>query len=129
MAGVGPVRADVPVSVEIAPLQRVGDLAEMDGETRDAFAAILLDVLARLDRLYGQPLPYMLWLNQRPAGVHGLDARTVEQAWFNVEIVSPWRGPGVSRFIAAAEVASDEYFNPVVPEDLAERLRAVSSRA
>ena len=42
---------------------------------------------------------------------------------FNIEIVSPWRSAGVPRFIAAAEVASEEYFNPVVPEDLAARLR------
>ena len=46
-----------------------------------------------------------------------------DDAWFNIEIVSPWRSAGVPRFIAAAEVASEEYFNPVVPEDLAARLR------
>ncbi len=78
---------------------------------------MLVDVLARLDRLYDRPIPYMLWLNQRP---------TVEgyaDSWFNIEIVSPWRAAGVERFVAAAEVASEEYFNPVVPEELAERLR------
>ena len=31
--------------------------------------------------------------------------------------------------IAAAEVASEEYFNPVVPEDLAERLRQLTRAA
>ena len=77
-------------------------------------------MLARLDRLYGQPLPYMLWLNQRPTVEMGYD-----DAWFNIEIVSPWRSAGVQRFIAAAEVASEEFFNPVVPEDLAARLREV----
>jgi galactose-1-phosphate uridylyltransferase len=30
----------------------------------------------------------------------------------------------VARYIAAAEVATGEYFNPVVPEALAESLRA-----
>ena len=33
------------------------------------------------------------------------------------------RQPGVMRFIAAAEIAGIEYFNEVVPEDLAARLR------
>ena len=47
-------------------------------------------------------------------------------AWFNVEIVSPWRAPGVMRYIAAAEVATGEYFIPVVPEQLASRLRDAS---
>lgn len=48
-------------------------------------------------------------------------------AWFNVEIVSPRRAAGLQRFIAAAEVASEEYFNPVVPEDLAARLRELAA--
>ena len=37
-----------------------------------------------------------------------------------------WRDAGVQRFIAAAEVASEEYFNPVVPEEVAQRLRSVA---
>ncbi len=107
-----------PVAVEVAPMQRRADLPSLTPAERDCLAAILVDVLARFDRLYDQPLPYMLWLNQRPTVVDGFD-----DAWFNVEIVSPWRSAGVPRFIAAAEVASDEFFNPVVPEELAGRLR------
>ncbi len=119
-------RADVPyaptfpVAIEIVPLDRIADLPSMSAASREAFASILIDVLARLDRLYDQPLPYMMWLNQRPTVDVGF-----EDAWFNVEIVSPWRWAGVQRFIAAAEVASEEYFNPVIPEDIAERLRAL----
>jgi UDPglucose--hexose-1-phosphate uridylyltransferase len=33
------------------------------------------------------------------------------------------RSAGVPRFIAAAELASEEFFNPVIPEDVAARLR------
>ena len=82
---------------------------------------MLVDMFDRLDRLYDRPLPYMMWLNQRPT-----DGQEWPQSWFNIEIVSPWRSAGVARFIAAAEVACDEYFNPVVPEDLARRLRALA---
>jgi UDPglucose--hexose-1-phosphate uridylyltransferase len=81
----------------------------------------LIDVLSRLDRLYDQPLPYMMWLNQRPT-----DGGEWPQAWFNIDIVSPWRRAGVPRFIAAAEVACDEYFDPVIPEVLAEQLRTLA---
>ena len=56
----------------------------------------------------------MMWLNQRPT-----DGQEWPQSWFNIEIVSPWRSAGVARFIAAAEVAGGEFFNPVIPEDLA----------
>ena len=93
----------------------------MGGSDRDTFGALLADILARLDRLYDTQLPYMLWLNQRPT-----IAGSADVAWFNIEIVSPWRAPGLHRFIAAAELASEEYFNPVVPEDLAARLRQLA---
>ncbi len=110
-----------PVALSLAPDRPVPDLPSLDDAGRDDLADLLVDVLARLDRLFGRPLPYMLWVNQRPT-----DGAPWEGAWCNVEIVSPWRAAGTQRFIAAAEVACDEYFNPVVPEDLAERLRALS---
>lgn len=107
-----------PLAVEVAPDTRIPDLASMGDADRDALAAVLVDLLGRFDRLYDRPLPYMLWLNQRPTVASGYD-----DAWFNIEIVSPWRSAGVPRFIAAAEIASEEYFNPVIPEDVAARLR------
>lgn len=107
-----------PIAVEIAPHRQLSDLPSMEATDRHALAAMLIDVLARLDRLHGQPMPYMMWLNQRPTAGSGWD-----DAWFGVEIVSPWRSAGVSRYIAGAEVASDEYFNPVVPEEIAAALR------
>lgn len=107
-----------PLAVEVAPKRRIADLPAMTDEDRDGLSAILIDVLARFDRLYDQPVPYMMWLNQRPTVADGY-----HDAWFNIEIVSPWRSAGVQRFIAAAEVASEEYFNPVIPEDVAARLR------
>jgi UDPglucose--hexose-1-phosphate uridylyltransferase len=112
-----PYAATYPIAVTIAPRAQAADLESLDDRARNEFAALLVDVLARLDRLYDVPLPYMLWLNQRPT-----DGRQWPQAWFHVEIVSPWRRAGVPRFIAAAEVACEEFFNPVIPEVLAEQL-------
>lgn len=116
-----PYASTYPIAVTIAPDERVASLIELDGAGRDALAAILTETLLRLDRLFGEPLPYMMWLNQGPT-----DGGDWPEAWFNIEIVSPWRSAGVPRFIAAAEVACDEYFNPVVPEVLAEQLRALA---
>ncbi|HEY5664712.1 MAG TPA: hypothetical protein VIS05_11835 [Ilumatobacter sp.] len=115
-----PFAPTFPLALEIAPLAPIPDLPAMSGADRQALAAVLVDVFARLDALFDRPLPYMMWLNQRPTVASGYD-----DAWFNVEIVSPWRSAGVPRFIAAAEVAGEEYFNPVVPEDVAARLRAL----
>jgi UDPglucose--hexose-1-phosphate uridylyltransferase len=107
-----------PVAVTLAPRTRVPDLAAMGSADRDDLAALLVDVLQRLDGLFGRPLPYMMWLNQRPT-----DGGAWPEAWFHIELVSPWRRAGVARFIAAAEVAGGEYFNPVAPEDVATALR------
>lgn len=114
-----PYASTYPIALSVAPRVQVPDVTSIDDEGRNGLAAMLVDVLGRLDALYGRPLPYMMWLNQRPT-----DDGDWPQAWFNIEIVSPWRGPGVQRFIAAAEVACGEYFNPVIPEVLAEMLRA-----
>jgi len=104
-----PFASTYPIALSLAPRQQVPDVVSLSSEGRDELAALLVDVLTRLDRLYDQPLPYMMWLNQGH--------------WFNIDIVSPWRRAGVQRFIAAAEVACEEYFNPVIPELLAEQLR------
>jgi len=108
-----------PVALDIAPTTHIADLASCSTDQRAALAVLLADVMDRLDRLFDQPLPYMMWLNQRPTTTHGWD-----DAWLSIEIVSPWRSAGVARYIAAAEVAAEEYFNPVDPAELAGRLRA-----
>jgi UDPglucose--hexose-1-phosphate uridylyltransferase len=104
----------------LAPDERFGALPEASDAARDGFAAMLVDVLARLDRLHDAALPYMLWMYQEPTGWDG------PPVWFHCEIVSPWRAKGVPRYIAAAETACDEYVNPVAPEDLAGALRALA---
>lgn len=123
-----PLASAYPVAIEIAPRERVPDLASMSVEHRAAFGHILQDVLRRLEHLYGEPAPTMMWFNQRPtvAASRSSEIEGYDEAWFNVEIVSPWRAANVMRYIAAAEVATGEYFIPVVPEDLASRLRDAS---
>jgi UDPglucose--hexose-1-phosphate uridylyltransferase len=116
-----PFASNYPIALSLAPDEQIPDLPSLDDTGRNDLAALMVDVLGRLDALYGQPLPYMLWFNQQPT-----DAGEWPQAWLNVEIVSPWRRAGVPRFIAAAEVACGEFFNPVIPEVLAEQLRDVS---
>ena len=107
-----------PVSVVLAPRERRPDVVSLSGPERDDLAAILVDVLTRADALFSRPIPYMMWIVQAPV--------SAPDAWMHVEIVSPWRADGVPRFIAAAEVATGEYFNPVDPADVARRLRTAA---
>lgn len=122
-----PLVSAYPVAVEIAPRERIPDLPSMNTAQRSAFGAILQDVLRRMEKLYGEPAPTMMWFNQRPtvSAAQSSNVAGYDTAWFNVEIVSPWRSAQVMRYIAAAEVATGEYFIPVVPEDLAARLRTL----
>ena len=111
-----------PVAVSIAPLEQLPDLVAATDAQRDALARVLIDTFTRLDALYGQQLPLMMWLHQAPTTAD----TSSPPHWFEIEIVSPWRSAGVPRFIAAAEVAGEEYFNPVDPADVATRLRALT---
>lgn len=120
-----PSTSPYPLAVEITPVERESDLVSLDTQQRTAFGNILQDVLRRIECFYGEPAPTMMWFNQRPM-VSDKRASEIEgynDAWFNVEIVSPWRAPNVMRYIAAAEVATNEFFTPVVPEELAAKLR------
>jgi UDPglucose--hexose-1-phosphate uridylyltransferase len=118
-----PIAPTYPVSLTLAPVEPVPDLAGLCADGRGDLATLLVDVLRRLDRVFEHPLPYMLWVMQRPTT--STAAVDYPEAWLQIEIVSPWRAAGVPRFIAAAEVSCEEYFNPVSPEALAETLRSL----
>jgi UDPglucose--hexose-1-phosphate uridylyltransferase len=113
-----------PYALRLAPDAPVPDLPSLDDAGRNALAALLVDVLERLDRLFDAETPYMLWIHQRP-----FDGRDWPGARLHVEIVSPWRATGVTRYIAAGEIGSGIYFNPVAPEAAAEALRGALVQA
>lgn len=108
-----------PYAVRLVPDAQVPDLPSLDDAGRGGLAALLVDVLERFDRLFDAETPYMMWIHQRP-----FDDRDWPDARLHIEIVTPWRSPGVLRYIAAGELGSGVYFNPVSPESAAEALRA-----
>lgn len=112
-----PEASEYPIALELWPSERVADLTQLTGSQTEALVSVLQHTMRVLDGVYERPLPYMMWFNQRDFSTESTDA------WMHIEIVSPWRGPGVMRYIAGVEVSTGEYFNPVVPEELAERLR------
>ena len=116
-----PDAAVYPVAVTLAPRRHVADLLSLPPDGRDELATLLIDVLRRLDRIFDRPLPYMMWVNQQPT-----DGAPWPTSWLSIDIVSPWRAAGVPRYVAAAEVACGEYFNPIAPETLATALRESS---
>jgi UDPglucose--hexose-1-phosphate uridylyltransferase len=110
--------ATYPYALLLVPEDEVPDLPSLGEAERDGLAALLIDVLERLDRLFEAPAPYMLWIHQRP-----FDGAEWSGARLHVEIVCPWRAAGVQRHVAAGELGSGVFFNPIAPEDAARELR------
>jgi UDPglucose--hexose-1-phosphate uridylyltransferase len=113
-----PEAAVFPYALVLVPDEPVPDLPSLDDSGRAGLGELLVDVLRALDRLFDAQTPYMLWIHQRP-----FDGGDWPQARLHLEIVTPWRAPGVPRFVAAGELGSGVYFNPVAPEAAAQSLR------
>jgi UDPglucose--hexose-1-phosphate uridylyltransferase len=107
-----------PVSLRLAPTQRVADLPSLSNEQVHALAHALSTTFSAFNTLFEDQAPYMMWWNQSPR-----TRSDWPDAWLNMELVSPWRANRVPRYIAGVEVATGEYFNPVDPADIADRLR------
>ena len=113
-----PEAATWPYELRLAHLGEVGALTDDDCD-RQGLASTMVQVLARLDQLFDAPMPYMMWIHQRPT-----DGRAWPSARLHVHITPLNRGPGVQRFMAAAELGAGLFFNPVDPRDAAAALRA-----
>ncbi len=112
-----PSAAVWPYELRIAPRQHFGDIPTAK-PSWDGFAAVLVDALSRLDRLFDAPMPYMLWIHQKPT-----DGGNWPMAHLHVHVTPLLRAPGVQRFVASAEQGAGVYLNPVPPEVAAENLR------
>ena len=113
-----PRAATWPYELLLAPVHHVSDLPALDDASRDDLAAVLVDALGRLDRLFAAAMPYMLWFHQRPT-----DGGQWEAAHVHAHVAPLYRASGTPRFVAAGELGSGVYFNPVEPERAAEDLR------
>ena len=112
-----PEAAAWPYELRLASTTGAGSLTD-DTCDRDGLAALLVDVLARLDQRFDEPMPYMLWVHQRPTGDEPWDGARV-----HVHIAPLRRAPGTARYVAAGELGSGVYFNPVDPLVAAADLR------
>ncbi|MCX7621955.1 MAG: galactose-1-phosphate uridylyltransferase, partial [Acidimicrobiales bacterium] len=86
-----------PYELLVATTDPVPDLLALDDRDRDDLAGILVDVLGRLDRLFAEPMPYMLWIHQRP-----FTGEQWPNAWLHIHITPYYRAPRTPRFVAGA---------------------------
>lgn len=115
-----PDAASWPYELLIAPEAHLPDLPALDAVARDGFAAALVDGLGRLDQLFDHPMPYMAWIHQRPT-----DGGEWPTAHVHMQVAPLWRADGIPRYVAAGELGSGLYFNPILPEDAAVTLRSL----
>lgn len=112
-----PAAAAWPYELVLAPTDHLPDLPGAAPNHRE-LAVVLTDALGRLDGLFDSPMPYMMWIHQRPT-----DGRGWPSAHVHVHVAAFFRAAGVPRYVAAGELGSGTYFNPVAPELAAEHLR------
>jgi UDPglucose--hexose-1-phosphate uridylyltransferase len=112
-----------PFELLLRPLAHVPDLPAGGPVEHRRLGALLVDVLERLDRLFDAPMPSMLWVHQRPT-----DGGEWPGAHLHVHVAPLLRAAGTPRFVAAGELGSGVYFNPVAPEDAAAQLREAVAR-
>lgn len=113
-----PYASGHPYGMILAADAHVGSLVELDDAGRDGLAVVLGEVLARLDRLFDESTPYLLWVHQRPT-----NGEPWTLAHVHLEIVPFRRAPGVNRYVASAELGSGTLINSVDPVDAARALR------
>lgn len=115
-----PAFARWPYEIHLYPNQQVPDLPALDDASRDAFGPVYLEVLRRLDGLFGVSMPYIAAWYQAPA-------RTARDAYrLHLQVTSNRRAPGKLKFMAGSEAAMGAWVNDVPPEQAAAQLREVA---
>ena len=113
-----PEAATWPYGLVLAPRAHTPDLPAEVASPDGGLPELLVTVFARLDRLFDAPMPYMWWWHQRPT-----DGRAWPGAHLHAHVAPLLRAPGTPRFVAAGELGSGVFFNPVPPEVAAAHLR------
>ena len=112
-----PSAARWPVEVHLYPHRPVADLPALTDAERDDFGPLYLDLLHRLDRLFGLPLPYISAWHQAPVRT-GRDLVRLR-----LEVFSVRRAPDKLKYLAGTESGMGVFVNDIAPETIARRLR------
>lgn len=113
-----PAAARWPFEVHLYPHRGVPDLPALDEQQRADFAPVYLDVLQRLDRLFGVPLPYVAGWYQAPV------RSDRDLARLHLRVFSTRRDRDKLKYLAGSESAMGVFVNDVLPEQAAELIRA-----
>ena len=113
-----PEAARWPFEVHLFPHRKVPDLAALSTAEREAFGPLYVDVLRRLDDLFGVPMPYVSAWHQAPVSVDR------DLGYLHLQLFSSRRAAGKLKYLAGSEAAMGAFVNDIHPEEAARRLRA-----
>jgi UDPglucose--hexose-1-phosphate uridylyltransferase len=114
-----PYAARYPFEIHVAPLSPVADLASLSAEQADAFPSISIEVMKRLDGVFGIAMAYIATWHQAPVR----EGR--EYLRLHWQITSVRRAPGKLKYLAGSESAMGAFIMDLKPEQSAGQLRDV----
>jgi UDPglucose--hexose-1-phosphate uridylyltransferase len=114
-----PYAARYPFEIHVAPLSPVADLASLSTEQADAFPSISIEVMRRLDGVFGIAMAYIATWHQAPVR----EGR--EYLRLHWQITSVRRAPGKLKYLAGSESAMGAFIMDLKPEQSAGQLRDV----
>ncbi|WP_327047134.1 galactose-1-phosphate uridylyltransferase [Microbispora sp. NBC_01189] len=112
-----PAAARYPFEVHLYPHRRVPDIPALSQEERAAFAPLYIDVLRRLDGLFGVVMPYVAAWHQAPVTYRR------DLAHLHLQLFTIRRAADKLKYLAGSESAMGAFVNDVLPEEAAHMLR------
>ncbi len=114
-----PAASRWPYEVMLFPAVRAPDLPAVTEAARTAFGDVYLDVLGRLDALFGIRMPYIAAWHQAPVS----DSFARREFGLHLQVMPVLRAPGKLKYLAGTESGMGVWTNDVMPEAAARMLR------
>jgi len=111
--------ARYPYETWIMPEVFTASPSEMDDTVLMHFASQLRNQVARFDRLFSEPAPYVMW--------HSFSPRGCDEVWpYHIQFWPLQRGAGKMKYLASVEQITGSYLVDVMPENAAKEMAAIS---
>ena len=114
-----PYASRYPFEIHVTPLVPVADLTELSPAACDSFPSIAIEVMQRLDGVFGIDMAYIAAWHQAPVR-EGRDLLRLH--W---QITSVRRAPGKLKYLAGSESAMGAFIMDMKPEQSAQQLKDV----